>query len=337
MPGRHYEMVEEPESMEIIDDGVYHPDLSSSSSRTDSFRTLEPIIPGPLTLKTIFYNPRWTSLQRKVCIGAVAIVSLGFLSVFIALIVGLANVIGYIEKAEMMKESGLFMVPNEHNEVGIFFYKQPAKDKKSNNNLIDQYISEIEAFLKSYEKQNASFVKCAKNVMPGKGQECKFDLNWLGTNCTKENKFGYYDGNPCILFGMKNLKRWKPVVNDEYLRSNEVATEVSKSRKMSLDVDHVPFACRIISHNFADSPSISDADHVIHYPDGGFKKIFMIPAQDEESSPLPPLVFVQLKNLQNVGKLGIHCRVLAANIQQLEGVRALSFDYTDGSEENINF
>jgi len=68
MVGR-YEMVEEPESMEIIDDGVYHPDLSTSSSRTESFRTLEPIIPGPVTLRTIFYSPRWTNFQKKACIG----------------------------------------------------------------------------------------------------------------------------------------------------------------------------------------------------------------------------------------------------------------------------
>lgn len=68
MPGR-YEMVDEPEAMEVVDDDVYHPELTVRDSTTNSLRSLEPIIAGPIGLKTIFYDPRWSTRQRKCCLG----------------------------------------------------------------------------------------------------------------------------------------------------------------------------------------------------------------------------------------------------------------------------
>lgn len=63
-------MVDEPEAMEVVDDDVYHPDLSvRDSGPSSSLRSLEPIIAGPVGLKTIFYDPRWSTRQRKCCVG----------------------------------------------------------------------------------------------------------------------------------------------------------------------------------------------------------------------------------------------------------------------------
>ncbi|VDO94821.1 unnamed protein product [Soboliphyme baturini] len=66
MPAR-YEIVDEPESLEIIDD-VYRGDLTIEDN-AESTRSLEPIFPGAVGFRTVFYDPRWTPGQRKCCIG----------------------------------------------------------------------------------------------------------------------------------------------------------------------------------------------------------------------------------------------------------------------------
>lgn len=66
-------MVQEPDSMEVMEEDVYHPDQSFSDTVAvvgpSSVRSLEPIVAGPIDLKTVFYDPRCTPGQRKLCMG----------------------------------------------------------------------------------------------------------------------------------------------------------------------------------------------------------------------------------------------------------------------------
>jgi hypothetical protein len=69
-------MVQEPDSLEVVEDDVYHPDQSCSDTvnviGASSMRSLEPIVAGPIGLKTVFYDPRCTPTQRKLCMGMIA-------------------------------------------------------------------------------------------------------------------------------------------------------------------------------------------------------------------------------------------------------------------------
>ena len=68
-------MVDEPDGLEVAEDDVYHPDQSvvmggDSVVPHSSIRSLEPIVAGPIGLKTVFYDPRCTPNQRKLCFGS---------------------------------------------------------------------------------------------------------------------------------------------------------------------------------------------------------------------------------------------------------------------------
>ena len=64
-------------------------------------------------------------------------------------------------------------------------------------------VSEYEQLTQS---SGGSVVQCKKDTRLEPGQVCPFDIRDLGTSyCTKENRFGYDRGNPCLILKLNKV------------------------------------------------------------------------------------------------------------------------------------
>lgn len=54
------------------------------------------------------------------------------------------------------------------------------------------------------------FTSCNFDKPPAEGKVCSFDIKLLGTQCTKEELFGYERGRPCIVLKLNRIFGWVP-------------------------------------------------------------------------------------------------------------------------------
>jgi len=333
MPGR-YEIVDEPvETLEVVDDDVYHPDLTVRDTPT-SFRSLEPILSGPITLKMIFYDPRWSANKRRCCLCFVALASLVCFSLMISLFVGLGQVLSYINEMDRLKLIGLHMIPDFDllTDPVVFLYNPDKKYEAAHN----KSIAEIEAYLKQYELQTKEFQTCDGTRQPEQGKPCRFDLNWLGTNCTSKNRFGYDDGNPCILFAFRGVNDWTRVITDAFFTEN---TDLKNAREngRQFDTSHLPLVCSMTPSSTMGAAA--EEFSFRYYPDAGFNLTFLANATNPPQ--LAPLVFVQF--VKPFGKMfpqnSVKCKVFipsTAGKDDFVGVRYVEFEFDDNEDIHGN-
>uniref|UniRef100_A0A914UI24 Uncharacterized protein n=1 Tax=Plectus sambesii TaxID=2011161 RepID=A0A914UI24_9BILA len=310
-----YEMVEEPDPMELEGD-VYNPDQSCSDTVAvvggSSVRSLEPIIAGPIGLKTVFYDPRCTPSQRRLCMGTLICVCVFCFIVLIALFVGLAKVLSEISTLEEASKHGVYMIPDlrQHQDMS-FIYSKKADPKLNQEDIKrrQQYIDEIDAYLEKYDTEQKKRAQHTTNCAPGVKADNKFcNFDWrtqLGNECTKEKHYGYHNGMPCILFAFRDMQTWTPKIKG------------SKN-------DSLPFSCRAqYQYSYAAYANIS------YYPTldaniggGGFFDVNLIPARSISNSDgtpveqdgnvlyqLPPLVMVQIGEPPTQRIFSIDCRI----------------------------
>ena len=54
------------------------------------------------------------------------------------------------------------------------------------------------------------FTSCSFDTPPQEGKVCSFDIKLLGTQCTKEESFGYERGRPCVVLKLNRIFGWVP-------------------------------------------------------------------------------------------------------------------------------
>ena len=59
------------------------------------------------------------------------------------------------------------------------------------------------------------FTSCSFDKWPAEGKVCNFDIKLLGTQCTKEELFGYERGRPCIILKLNRIFGWVPETYDD--------------------------------------------------------------------------------------------------------------------------
>lgn len=329
MPGR-YEIVDEPvETLEVVDDEVYHPDLTVRDTPSASFRSLEPILAGPITLKTIFYDPRWSNNKRRCCVCFVGIASLVCFSLMISLFVGLGQVISYINESERLRQTGLYMVPDlEQSDVGLFLYNVDKKFAP----LHKKYIDEIEGYLKKYREQGPEFQNCSANERAEKGKACRFNLDWLGTECTQEKNYGYSDGNPCILFAFRNVKNWYPNISETAVKNAAFLAQSWKRDNQQIDQYHLPLTC---GTSYSTGLKVSENEVTFkYYPEAGFNLTFLNSNGANNEQQLPPLVFVQFIRppYKLNPQINVKCQISAPNLDEFKGIKIMDFEFDDSDD-----
>ncbi|CDW57468.1 sodium:potassium transporting ATPase [Trichuris trichiura] len=311
-----YTIVDEPEAMEL-DDEVYRSGITIEDF-SGSTRSLDPIIPGPIGLKTIFYDPRWSPRQRFCCLTVAVVITCCCLAVLIALFVGLGQVIAYINRSDRLKASGLYMVPDlDMHDISVLVYHPDEKYKP----LRSTYIDEMSRYLEVYRNQSSELRDCDLSTSTGKNKICRFDVSWLGDNCTSSNGYGFATGNPCVLFVLRNVGHWIPVLSEPFLNSLKEADPTEQNRQF--DMNHIPISCSVM--RMGDIVEPKDGEQMFNYfPDSGFNVTFLY-----EHSMLPPLVFVQIAQPHRFSELHIRCQIAADNIRELEGIHSIEFEYNN--------
>ncbi|XP_003375620.1 putative sodium/potassium-transporting ATPase subunit beta-1 [Trichinella spiralis] len=240
-----YAIVAEPEALEM-DDDVYRADLTIEDL-SGSTRSLEPILPGPIGLRTIFYDPSWSPKQRNCCLGIAVVVTCCCIAVLIALFVGLGQVISYINRSDRLKASGLYMIPDlDLHDIAVLVYNPAEKFKpayRAYADEIDQYLAAVAFAAYRNQSEQLSTTDCVENSAVGKNKVCNFDLNWLGPNCTSETDYGYATGSPCVLFTLRNVGQWRPVISEEFLKTLKLVDGHHSNRLF--DQNHIPLSCSI--------------------------------------------------------------------------------------------
>ena len=69
--------------------------------------------------------------------------------------------------------------------------------------------SEISDYRKGNEnaKSTPEIIECGFNMKPGEGQICRVNSkDLMQSNCTKDNKYGFEEGKPCILLKLNKVR-----------------------------------------------------------------------------------------------------------------------------------
>jgi sodium/potassium-transporting ATPase subunit beta len=183
------------------------------------------------------------------------------------------------------------------------------------NNATDKYVQSLKDFLSPYEDGNQTsehFMDCNANSHPTKDDKkiCKFKLSQLSP-CTKENDFGYKQGQPCVLLKLNKIYGWVPEaygsrkafpqeLTDFYSRHKDIAVKD--------DLNHVYITC--------DGADNVDKEHMgpiqLHPPTlaGYYFPYTNAPGY------LAPITMVQFLNPAPGVLINIECKAWANNIQQ---------------------
>lgn len=87
-----------------------------------------------------------------------------------------------------------------------------------NSDQIKARLSNRRTFNAAYDTVASSgeyFTSCSFDKPPAEGKVCSFDIKLLGTQCTKEENFGYERGRPCILLKLNRIFGWVPEPYDD--------------------------------------------------------------------------------------------------------------------------
>jgi sodium/potassium-transporting ATPase subunit beta len=207
---------------------------------------------------------------------------------------------------------GFRPTPAESGNTLIWLGSQQAGGVDKN---IDVLIGNLNSTLANYEpgqQEAENFMECP----PGPSEQrpdkkvCKFNLGQLSP-CTKENNFGFYTGQPCVLIKLNRIFGWEPESFDDKDASKKKIPDALRS---FLEKRGKPYKPNII-YVTCDGEDNVDKEHIgpvdIH-PDG-----FGFQYYPYTNSPgyLSPVVMVQMKNPAPGVIINVECKAWAANIE----------------------
>lgn len=321
MPGR-YEMVEEPSlDGESLADEVYQPDQSIPDHRTrPHIRSLEPIIANPISLKTVFMDPRWSEGQRRSCLCALGAVAVLCLILLVTLLAGLGKVLSHISWMERMSEHGLTMVPDLGAMMFTAFLFTPTGKATPWRHIFEQSLN---ATVATYEvaEHVGVYTDCSDGGPPPEGKHCRFPLSAvLKGACTPANRFGYAEGRPCILFRFKHEQEWLPEDADKRpLKFLPLSCQASLNGQRRLDLNYTAWPKEgFDTRFFKKGEALEDENGKTYYNQ-------------------LPLVMVQFLNLEELFQnaqglpIQVQCRLGATERAKLRpknfyGIRVVEFD-----------
>lgn len=215
------------------------------------------------------------------------------------------------------------------NNPGIGFRPKPPQKrvestliwfKRNEENDYSYWVANIEDFLKPYEgvkdTSGENFATCDYNKPPGKNKFCQFEITKLGDLCTKEQKFGYDNGYPCVVIKMNKVYGWSPEVytNASALPKampDQVKTAIQDNFADSngtINKQNVWFSCE--GENPADKENIGPIDY---YPHPGFPYYYF--PYTNVPGYLSPLVAVRFKKPLAGVLINIECKIWAKNVK----------------------
>jgi len=207
------------------------------------------------------------------------------------------------------------MPPEKNIESTLIWFKHGTNNREK----WKHWVTELDNFLKPYDIGQQSseagehMVDCNFGQPAPKGKVCRFDINSLGSNCTRENNFGYDRGSPCVLIKINRIFDWVPeVYNQAALESGKyndvLSDEVKHLISENPDKDIAWLTCE--GENPADKENIGQ---VLYHPRPGFPAYYY-PFVNTPSY-LSPIVMVQFVKPVTGVLINVECKAWAKNIE----------------------
>lgn len=184
-----------------------------------------------------------------------------------------------------------------------------------------KYVDNIEILLHKYrtehENEEFSYQNCAGGVQSDENadQPCKFDIDNLGTECTKEKSYGYASGQPCVLMKLNKIFDWMP---EPY--NGSLPADYPENWKEKYSPNGVAVTCT--GENFGDEQNLGE---VIITPEVGFLGTFF-PFTGQKGYQAP-LVMMQMKNVEPGVIVQVYCQAWADNIYHHKNDKAGSMRF----------
>jgi len=232
------------------------------------------------------------------------------------------------------------MPPDDYVESTLVWFKLGGKASEWKS-----WSDRVQDFLQPYDDQAEKEGRTVKDCLNSekertKDKACNFKLEQLGSECTKENKFGYQLGKPCILIKLNQIYGWDPELyesavefHDDLKRTLPKTPYVRKDAATGAETtedytfEHLNSTGRkpeefykiwmtCEGENPADKENIGE----IIYSPGPFFRSYYYPYENAPGY-LQPLVAVQFTGPENGVLINIECKAFAKNIEHIRAER----------------
>lgn len=218
---------------------------------------------------------------------------------------------------------------NEKGLIGVnpaLGFRPMPNDKNIDSNLVrfkhgirgdwSHWTSSLEKFLKPYDTVSSSgqhFTSCSFDKLPEPNRVCAFDIKLLGVQCTKEERFGYERGRPCIILKLNRIYGWLP---DLYNKTDELPKAMPKDLKNHIEsvaatnkqeLNMVWVSCEGLTS--ADQEHIGNLTYT---PFRGFPAYYF--PYKNVPGYLSPIIAVQFAKPEAGVLISVECKVWAKNI-----------------------
>ncbi|CAI4226298.1 unnamed protein product [Auanema sp. JU1783] len=328
----------EPETLEIQPEDIYLRDNDTENIFGD------PTGRVTIGMRELFMvHHRFELRQKSMFFGSMfLIVIFAFVALFL-IRSGYKHVQEDIMNNKVRARTGLQITPTmniDGRSLIMLFEGDKAKHQ-------EKYVEEINKYLDAYTKEQDSrrkFVSDCNSTEAAEETWCNFNISLIpgSEECTKENKYGYFNKEPCFLIRFKDKIGWQP-----QFKQNSTHTEL-------------PFKC-VLTHPFLNlEKSEVNITYIPNFQGddqfGGFA-LTKIPSKtltrngedviDDDGETLydlPPLAFIKIGLPDNYMQGVVTCRLISnhpdatiTNLESLDGIREQSFSLTFHSLESNLF
>ncbi|XP_037089002.1 sodium/potassium-transporting ATPase subunit beta-like [Pollicipes pollicipes] len=182
------------------------------------------------------------------------------------------------------------------------------------------WVTELTNVTESYRfvdpNAGAQLTTCNYDKQAGKNQFCEFKIDELGGRCTKERRFGYEEGRPCIIVKLNKIYNWVP---DFYTSVAELPKKMPKTVRDRIARDFTNSSSHITKKNVwitceGENPAdVENIGLVNYYPHPGMPS-FYYPFTNVQGYQ-SPLVAVEFSDVKSGVLINIECKAWAKNIK----------------------
>lgn len=182
------------------------------------------------------------------------------------------------------------------------------------------WVKELTNVTESYRfvdpNAGAQLTTCNYDKAAGENQFCEFKIDELGSRCTKERRFGYEEGRPCIIVKLNKIYGWVPKF---YTNVSELPENMPQTVKDRIAKDFAGADLGITKKNVwitceGENPAdIENIGLVNYYPHPGMPS-FYYPFTNVQGYQ-SPLVAVEFADVKAGVLINIECKAWAKNIK----------------------
>jgi len=190
-------------------------------------------------------------------------------------------------------------------------YEKKSDDKRQKRGSDDSDSNPTECSFDILSKDN--------KFKPGAGQFCKVDpKEFLQEACTKDNKYGYPQGTPCILLKLNKIYDWNPEPYTNYTKLPKQAPKQLKEAAKAFEDANPERAGHMVwmSCEGENPADVENIGKINYYPRMGIPTYYF-PYKNQKGYK-SPIMFAHLENPKKGVLIAIECKAWAKNIKHDE-------------------